>query len=832
MQAFQASIGKRLLQQRKGGSCTGTTCFSPVTSTRNIVTELHVARCASPAASSAACTPADWHYAVPSSITTRAEFEHQYRQHMATPNRYCRYGDIELYAPSEEGAAAILKTVAEPLVRCQRWLRLGNSLIHILLYELLKIFAALGGDRELILAGSDELDALATVKSGSGHGHTSFHVEPYIQTSISRLNAGTSNGNGIRNGDYESHPSVDGHLGGYAAAASNGNGIFATSSNGNGCIAVNNGNATASNNNGAGCLAAANGISSCGNGSSSNGNGNHSNRNGSGSVHHNGYNASGNKTFPPSHAPLPGPGSFSHSSPPSTPGFLLLRTDPRVRDSSLEDLTATGFLAALSAGAASPLLLVEMHDSDGSSSSSNDDIPAGGLNSGLGSQGRTRPSMDGEVAAVAAAGGTTAATAAKYRLWARMMEAALHTRASVPVTTSRVGSRRDRGQVATPVDNGDSGSNGNGNGAAIVEQSRPIVVWGLLTDLKCWRFYCVRETTRQASLNGSNGNGNGSGVGKFEILGSRRLRVADEYMATWPGLVPALAALYAILCTSDGLATQRSGDASQALTYDMPHDPHRDRLMRFHLIMGAPNAPLYGTVGEWVRQRLGEYVQCRHEQKRLRQASEATAQQAAVAVAAARAAAAAAAAATIDRMPPPPPGVPNPAATAVTVAAAATATVADSTLHLLPATPPAAAAPAPAAAASSSTAAPEVAEAAAAPAPPIFVSSRISGTEREPSSSGHDDRADKKGMGSSPAAATIATAAVAAGTTEYYGVRLAAAKQQLVEARERAARLRLHARALGISPQWTPGTGPSEPTHHERKQLAGEGKVEIGLEQQ
>ncbi|GIL57903.1 hypothetical protein Vafri_13142 [Volvox africanus] len=782
MQAFQASIGKRLLQQRKGGSCSGTTCGSPSTSLRSNVTELHVARCALPAASASACAPADLHYVVPSSITTKAEFEHQYLQHMVTPNRYCRYGDIELYAPSEEGAAAILKTVAEPLIRCQRWLRLGNSLMHIFLYELLKIFAALGGDRELILAGSEELNALATLKSGSGHLHMSFHVEPDVQTPMAGLNSETSTGNGICNGSHvtQSHPNVIGHCGAYTAAASIGNGLLATASNGSGCVAISNGNgfAAARNINAAGSLAAANGIGSCGNGSTSNGNGNHMNGNCSSSIHHNksGCNASGNGTQHPSHAPPPGPGSSSHSSPPTMPGFLLLRTAPGVRDLALGDPTATGLLSALSSGAASPLLLVEMHDSDGSSSrcrNGNSNIAAGGFSAGLVSQDWTRSSKDDEVAA--AAGGTLAVTAAKYRLWARMMEAALHTRGSVPVATYRVDSRRNRGHVAAPVDNGNSGDiETDSKGAANVQQARPIVVWGLLTDLKCWRFYCLRETMRQASTYGSNSNGDASSVRKFEILGSRRLRVADEYMTTWPGLVPALAALYAILCTADGLAVQRSGDASQALTYDMPHDPHRDRLMHFHLIMGAPNAPLYGTVGEWVRQRLGEYVRCRHEQKRLRQASESTAHQAARAVAAARAAAAAAAAATINHMPPPLPSMPSPAA-------AVTAIVANpcSTLRPLPATLSAAGAPASeaaaqpllpvaapksaAAAASTPAAASEAAAAASFPAvvpeAEAAASFPAAASEAEAAASSPAAASEAEAAASSPAAAPEAEAA-------------------------------------------------------------------------
>ncbi|GLI63282.1 hypothetical protein VaNZ11_006188 [Volvox africanus] len=825
MQAFQASIGKRLLQQRKGGSCSGTTCVNPATSLRSIVTELHVARCALPAASASACAPADQHYFVPSSITTRAEFEHHYLKHMATPKRYCRYGDIELYAPSEEGAAAILKTVAEPLIRCQRWLRLGNSLIHILLYDLLKIFAALGSDRELILAGSEELDALATLKSGSGRFHTSFHVELDGQTPMAALMAAdseTSNGNGTCNGSHvnQGHPNVHGHCS--ALTSSSGNGLFAAASNGSGYVAISNGNcfSAARNSNGAGSFAAANDIGSCGNGSSSNGNGKHIHGNGSSSIHHNksGYNHSGNGMHHvASHRPPPGPGSSSHSSPPSMPGFLLLRTIPGVRDLALGDSTTTGLLEALSSGAASPLLLVETHGSDGSNSSDssngNGSTPAGSFCAGLVSQDWSRSSKDDEVAA--AAGGTLAVTATKYRLWARMMEAALHTRGSVPVTPHRVGGRRGGGHVAAPVDSGDSGANGNG-ARPIAEQARPIVVWGLLTDLKCWRFYCLRETMRQAPMYGSNSNGDASGVRKFEILGSRRLRVADEYMATWPGLVPALAALYAILCTADGLAVQRSGDASQALTYDMPHDPHRDRLMHFHLIMGAPNAPLYGAVGEWVRQRLGEYVRCRHEQKRIRQASESTAQQAALAVAAARAAAAAAVAATIDHLPPPLPSMPSRAAAALTVADSC------STLRLQPATRLATGAPVreeAEAEASSSTAAPEAAEAeasspaaspeaeaAGSPALALFVSNRTSEIEREPSSPGNGGQLDKKDMGGLPGAATAA----ATGTTEYYGVRLAVAKQQLAEARERASRLRLQARARDVTPQPTPRTDPSE----------------------
>jgi hypothetical protein len=158
MQAFSSPTGKRLLRTRNPTSSTNSLCIFHAFKRRIYITKWRSALSALP---SSASTLAERHYTAPSLITTRTEFEQQYRHHMATPNRYCRYGDIELFAPSEDGAATILRAVAEPMVRAHRWLRVGDCLSHIILYELLKVFAALVNDRELILAGSDELDALA-----------------------------------------------------------------------------------------------------------------------------------------------------------------------------------------------------------------------------------------------------------------------------------------------------------------------------------------------------------------------------------------------------------------------------------------------------------------------------------------------------------------------------------------------------------------------------------------------------------------------------------------------------------------------------------------------
>ncbi|EFJ50023.1 hypothetical protein VOLCADRAFT_89426 [Volvox carteri f. nagariensis] len=491
---------------------------------------------------------------------TKADFEHQYHHHFMTPNRYCRYGDIELYAPSEEGAAAILKAVAEPLVRCQSWLRLGNGLNHILLYELLKVFSALGGDRELVLAGSEELDALAQLTASQRPVHVSSSMKSRGHQSVAKGVSVSAPGSSTSHGTLDS-----------GSSNRNGNGSAFYPSNGDGL--------------------------------------DHSNDN----SFANGYTASS-----------------------TSPGFLLLRTSPR-RDHNpaLEDTTTAGLRAALNSGAASPLLLVEVTN-DGYYGVSSD-------GEGRGDPGSIRPNCQTVSGREGGGGGDDGATAptAKYRLWARMMEAALHSGVTVPAgaataaTAGRYGSRHGSRPGVARQESG----NHNGN-----EQARPIVVWGLLTDLKRWRFYCLREAPRlpDGSYGSSGGGGGGGGSGKYEILGSRRVRVLDESMSAWPGLVPALAALYAITCTSDGLAVRRVGDVSQALTYDMPHDPHRDRLMHFHLIMGAAKAPLYGAVGDWVRRRLDEYVQCQREQKRLRHAAEATVQKAAEAVAAARGAAAAA----------------------------------------------------------------------------------------------------------------------------------------------------------------------------------------------